>query len=96
MANLPRPSGKDMLRFLGKQGFQVIRIVGAHHFMARGSQHTTVSVHGNKTLKIGTLRGILRDVGMSAPEFEELWNAQPLLAGREKALCPYDLCGCFW
>ena len=36
---------------------------------------TTVPVHGNRTLKIGTLRSILRDINLSPTEFEQLWNA---------------------
>lgn len=75
MANLPRPSGKDLLRFLAKQGFSVVRVTGSHHILERGSQHTTIPVHGNKTLKIGTLRSILRDIEMSPAEFEAAWNA---------------------
>ncbi len=74
MSNLPRPSGKDMLRFLQGLGFTVLRVRGSHHFLERGTQRTTVPVHGNETLKIGTLRGILRDIGMSPTEFEDAWN----------------------
>lgn len=76
MANLPRPSGKEMVRFLERQGFSVIRVRGSHHFMERGDARTTVPVHGNQTLKIGTLRGILRDIGMSPTEFEAAWANQ--------------------
>lgn len=75
MANFPRPSGKEMVRFLEQQGFTIVRARGAHHVMERGTQRTTVPVHGNETLKIGTLRGILRDVNMSPTEFEQLWNS---------------------
>ncbi|MBC8351192.1 MAG: type II toxin-antitoxin system HicA family toxin [Planctomycetes bacterium] len=63
-----------MVRFLGQQGFTLMRVRGSHHFMARGDQRTTVPVHGNQTLKIGTLRGILRDIEMSPEQFTELWN----------------------
>ncbi len=75
MANLPRPSGKEMVRFLERQGFNLIRVRGSHHFMERGDVRTTVPVLGNQTLKIGTLRGILRDIGMSPTEFEAAWSA---------------------
>jgi len=75
VAKLPRPSGKEMLRFLENQGFTVVRTRGSHHFLERENQHTSVPVHGKKTLKIGTLRSILRDIGMSPTEFEQLWNA---------------------
>jgi predicted RNA binding protein YcfA (HicA-like mRNA interferase family) len=75
MARLPRPSGKEMVEFLKKQGFGVVRVRGSHHVMARGKERTSVPVHGNQTLKIGTLKSILRDVGLSPTEFTELWNS---------------------
>ncbi|MFO0927558.1 MAG: type II toxin-antitoxin system HicA family toxin [Gemmataceae bacterium] len=75
MSNLPRPSGKEMLRFLESQGFIVVRVRGSHHFLERGDKRTSVPVHGNRTLKIGTLRGILRDVDMSPADFEQQWSA---------------------
>jgi predicted RNA binding protein YcfA (HicA-like mRNA interferase family) len=72
VAKLPRLTGKEMLRFLEQQGFTIIRIRGSHHFLDRGDQRTSVPVHGNRTLKTGTLRSILRDIGMSPSDFERL------------------------
>ncbi len=74
MAKLPRVSGKDMARFLEQQGFTLIRIRGSHHYFSRGDQRTSVPVHGNRSLKVGTLRSILRDINMAPAEFEELWT----------------------
>jgi len=74
MGDLPRPSGKEMVRFLEKQGFELVRISGSHHFLKRDELKTSVPVHGNQTLKIGTLRGILRDVQMSPAEFQNRWD----------------------
>ena len=73
MAKLPRPTGKDILRFLDRQGFTVVRIRGSHHVLQRGDVQTSVPVHGNRNLKIGTLRKILRDIDMTPDEFEQLW-----------------------
>ena len=64
-----------MVRFLERQGFIVTRVRGSHHFLDRGDQRTSVPVHGNRTLKTGTLRSILRDIEMSPTEFEELLNS---------------------
>ena len=64
-----------MLDFLQRQGFSVVRIRGSHHVMNRGDQYTTVPVHGNQSLKIGTLRKILRDIKMSPAEFMDLWSS---------------------
>lgn len=75
MAKLPRPTGKEMLRFLQQHGFALTGIRGSHHYLSRGHQRTTVPVHGNRNLKIGTLRKILRDIDMTSDEFEQLWNA---------------------
>jgi predicted RNA binding protein YcfA (HicA-like mRNA interferase family) len=61
-----------MVRFLQSQGFVIERIRGSHHFMRRGPLRTSVPVPSGKTLKIGTLRGILRDIEMSATELAEL------------------------
>ena len=74
MARLPRPSGRQMVSFLQSQGFMVVRVRGSHHVMARDTQRTSIPVHGNRALKIGTLRGILRDIEMSPDEFKRLWD----------------------
>jgi predicted RNA binding protein YcfA (HicA-like mRNA interferase family) len=63
-----------MVRFLQRQGFAVLRIRGSHHVLNRGDVYTTVPVHGNRSLKIGTLRKILRDIDMTPAEFEQLWS----------------------
>jgi predicted RNA binding protein YcfA (HicA-like mRNA interferase family) len=63
-----------MIRFLEQQGFALVRVRGSHHVLARGTAHTTVPAHGNQVLRIGTLRGILRDVEMSPGQFLDLWN----------------------
>ena len=75
MPKLPRPSGKQMVRFLKQHGFRLVRVRGSHHFFERGAQHTSVPVHGNEPLKIGTLRSILRDISLSPSEFEDLWSS---------------------
>jgi predicted RNA binding protein YcfA (HicA-like mRNA interferase family) len=74
VGRLPRPTGKDLIAFLRRQGFVEVRIHGSHHFLDRGDLRTCVPAHGGETLKIGTLRGILRDIRMSPSEFERLWE----------------------
>ena len=74
MAKLPHVTGQAMVRFLLRQGFQIVRVRGSHHFMRKSELRTTVPVHGSRSLKIGTLRSILRDVGLSAIDFTQLWE----------------------
>jgi predicted RNA binding protein YcfA (HicA-like mRNA interferase family) len=69
VAKLPRVTGREMVDFRQREGFQLLRIRGSHHFLARGELRTSVPVHGNRALKIGTLRSILRDIQMSPAEF---------------------------
>ena len=64
-----------MVRFLRKHGFTLVRSRGSHHYFARGELKTSVPVHGNKVLKIGTLYGILRDIRMSPQEFRKAWGS---------------------
>lgn len=64
-----------MLTFLKKRGFEVVRIRGSHHVVQKDDLRTVIPVHGNDTLKIGTLHGILRDAGLSAEEFAEEWES---------------------
>ncbi len=69
MAKLPRITGSEMVRFLERGGFEVVRIRGSHHFLQKENLRTSVPVHAGKDLKIGTLRSILRDIQMSPSEF---------------------------
>jgi predicted RNA binding protein YcfA (HicA-like mRNA interferase family) len=75
VAKLPRPTGEEMVRFLQREGFVLVRVRGSHHFLQRGDQRTSVPVHGAHPLKIGTLRSILRDIDLSPAEFAERWHA---------------------
>ena len=75
MPKLPRLTGAEMVRFLQSEGFAIVRIRGSHFVMQRGAAHTVVPAHAAQTLRIGTLRGILRDIDMSPAEFSERWTA---------------------
>lgn len=59
-------SGKRMCRVLEKNGWQLVRTKGSHHaYQKEDNEKTiTVPVHGNKDLKPGTQRGIMKDAGL--------------------------------
>jgi predicted RNA binding protein YcfA (HicA-like mRNA interferase family) len=63
-----------MINFLVRHGWVVLRIRGSHYFLEGHGLHTCVPVHGNRPLKIGTLRSIPRDIQMSPAEFERRWQ----------------------
>ena len=60
-------SGKDLCKVLERHGWELKRIRGNHHIFAQSNNPTilTVPVHGNKPLKIGTLRRLLSDAGLT-------------------------------
>jgi predicted RNA binding protein YcfA (HicA-like mRNA interferase family) len=62
--------------FLQRQGLQLLRVRGSHHFFTMDELRTSVPVHGNRPLKIGTLRGILRDIQMTPTEFARRTNRE--------------------
>ena len=72
---LPVVSGKRVIQVLQRAGLVTDRIVGSHHILMYPEGHTrtvTVPVHGNKDLKPGTLRSIIRQTGLTLEEFLEL------------------------
>ena len=55
-------SGKHLCRILEKKGWQLKNIHGSHHvYMKQGErERISVPVHGNKDLKIGMLKAIMK------------------------------------
>lgn len=65
-------TGKEVVRAFEKAGFVVVRISSSHHVMKRERHPNTVSVpmHAGKTIKKGTLSGLIRLAGLTRQEFE--------------------------
>jgi predicted RNA binding protein YcfA (HicA-like mRNA interferase family) len=76
MPELPRVNAKETIRALRRAGFELERTKGSHQLFRRASdgRQVTVPLHGSRTLKLGTLRNILRQAGMTVEEFRE-WLA---------------------
>ncbi|MCG3178492.1 MAG: hypothetical protein BIFFINMI_00820 [Phycisphaerae bacterium] len=67
MPKLPRISGQDVIRTLERMGFRQARQRGSHVVMRRGDRGCVIPLH--KELAVGTLRGLLRQAGISPDEF---------------------------
>lgn len=63
-------SGKDLCRLLEKKGWQLKKIHGSHHvyMMAGRKERISVPAHGNKDLKVGMLKAIMKIAGISEEE----------------------------
>ena len=60
-------SGQDLCNLLKRNGWQLRRINGSHHIFTKEGQieRISVPVHGNKPLKIGLLKALLKVAGIS-------------------------------
>ncbi|MGF1663182.1 MAG: type II toxin-antitoxin system HicA family toxin [Kineosporiaceae bacterium] len=66
---VPSVPGRKIVKALQAHGFEVARIAGSHHVMRHpDGRGTTVPVHGGRDVAKGTLRGILRDVGLTVDD----------------------------
>lgn len=72
MSKLPVISGAECVKALEQIGFVVDRQRGSHIILVREDPITTVSVPNHKELDRGTLRAIIRQVGLSVDEFVAL------------------------
>lgn len=69
MPKLPRISGQQCIRALGRLGFAVVRQRGSHVMMRCEDRGCVVPMH--RELKIGTLHGVLKQGGVGVDEFME-------------------------
>ncbi len=73
--SLPAVSARQVLAALRRAGFVVDRIAGSHHVLVHPSdarRTVTVPFHGARSLKLGTLRNIIRQSGLTVDEFRKL------------------------
>jgi predicted RNA binding protein YcfA (HicA-like mRNA interferase family) len=69
MPSLPVVSGAEAISALERLGFTVVRQRGSHIILRKGSYGCVIPNH--RELKVGTLRGILKQAGVSPDEFIE-------------------------
>jgi len=65
-------TGRDLVRALQKVGFVVKRQRGSHIILRRTDPPARVVVPDHKVLRVGTLRSILSDAGMTVDELLKL------------------------
>ena len=72
MSKLPRISGQKCIKALQKVGFYQKRQEGSHIILRRDQPFSQTVVPNHKELDRGTLRSILRQVGLGIEEFIQL------------------------
>ena len=70
---VPTPPRK-IIKILQTLGFAQVRVRGSHHFFFNPGtkKTTTVPIHGNENLSVGLIKEILKDIELSAYEYEKL------------------------
>ena len=74
MNGLPVVSARQVVSALERIGYVTVRQRGSHKRMRHLSDplRRPVTVPDHRTLKVGTLRAILRDANLSVAQFREL------------------------
>ena len=59
-------SGKAFARAVERQGWKLLRIAGSHHIYGKDGSivRLSIPIHGNKTLKTGLLRHLMKQAGI--------------------------------
>ena len=68
MSSLPSISGREAVRAFEKAGFVIRRQRGSNIMMSRPGS-PTISVPNHRTIKAGTLLGLIKQAGLTVEEF---------------------------
>ena len=72
MSSVPRISGRECVKALLKAGFVKRRQHGSHIILRRDEPYSQLVVPDHKELDRGTLRGIIRQSGLTVEGFTRL------------------------
>ena len=73
MSQLPRISGRETIKVLNKIGYEFDRQRGSHIILRQiDYPFRRIVVPDHKEIAKGTLRGIIRQVGLTVEEFKNL------------------------
>jgi predicted RNA binding protein YcfA (HicA-like mRNA interferase family) len=75
VSELPRVSGREVIKALRKVGYEQDRQKGSHVVLRQTAEpHRRVVVPDHKEVAKGTLRAIIKQVGLTVDEFKSLLN----------------------
>ena len=84
MSDLPRIPGREIVKALKKIGYEQDRQRGSHIILRQtDSPHRRVTVPDHKEVAKGTLRAIIREVGLTVDEFKDILEIKHI-PGEEK------------
>lgn len=65
-------SGRDFARLVERHGWTLLRINGSHHIYGRPGSvvRLSIPIHGNRSLKAGLLRHLVKLAGIAENELD--------------------------
>jgi predicted RNA binding protein YcfA (HicA-like mRNA interferase family) len=73
MSNLPSVKAKDFIKVIQKLGFYFDRQKGSHAIYKNiDGRRVVVPIHSGKDIKLGTLMGMIQDIGIEKKTFFKL------------------------
>lgn len=59
-------SGQDLARVVERHGWSLLRVHGSHHIYGKAGRvvRLSIPIHGNKPLKAGLLKHLLKSAGL--------------------------------
>ena len=74
MPKLPIVSGKELVKILGKIGYEIDHQTGSHIILRHRETHKRLTVPDHKEISRGTLRAIIKQAGLTREDFEKIYN----------------------
>ena len=69
MAQLPKLSGREVVKVFEKLGWEIARQRGSHIIMSKKDHLATLSIPNHKEVAKGTLRSLIRSARLTVLEF---------------------------
>jgi predicted RNA binding protein YcfA (HicA-like mRNA interferase family) len=66
-------SGKEFARVVERNGWVCLRVNGSHHIYGKSGSivRLSIPIHGNKTLKLGLQKHLLKSAGLTEEDIEK-------------------------
>ncbi|MEW5761796.1 MAG: type II toxin-antitoxin system HicA family toxin [Bacillota bacterium] len=73
MTKLPALKAREVIAALRKAGFEVDHVTGSHYILRHpDGRRVVVPYHGQRDIKQGVLKAILKQAGLTADRFKDL------------------------
>ena len=78
MARLPRAKAELHIKAFERAGWRVSRVTGSHYILTKEGVdfHLSIPHHRGQTVKIGLLKGLIRDAGLTNDEYLALFHGR--------------------